>query len=198
MSYQVKDYYFKKAKSENYVARSVFKLEEIQTRFKVLKKGDQVLDLGAAPGAWSQYTSKIIGPQGRILGIDLQPVALTLRNAVFLAADFSHVDLAQTLTQTSLKPEFDVILSDMAPKTTGVAVTDQARSLALCELALGAAQRFLKPQGTFISKLFQGEDFEVFRRQLRACFQKVELLRPASTRKASKEIFLIALSFQKK
>lgn len=195
MGYNQKDYYFKKAKSENYAARSIFKLEEIDARFKIIKGGQKILDLGAAPGSWSQYCAKKVGPQGRVLGIDLQKVGLTLPNALFIEADLRGLDLAKTVRDSGIEPPFDVVLSDMAPKTTGIRVTDQARSLELCELALEVAEKFLKPKGGFVCKLFHSDEFEDFREKLRARFARVEVLRPKSTRKESKEIFLIGFGY---
>lgn len=198
MAYNQKDYFFHKAKEENYAARSVFKLQEIDDRFKVLKPGYKVLDLGAAPGSWSQYASQKVGAQGRVLGIDLQPIKITLPNALFINADMRELNLDKVMTDHGISPPFDLVMSDMAPKTTGIRVTDQARSMELCELALQTAERFLRPRGSFIAKLFHSEDFETFRKQLRERFGRVEVLRPKSTRKESKEIFLIGLQYQGK
>jgi len=198
MVYQKKDFYFYEAKKKNYAARSVFKLEEINQKFRILKGGDQVLDLGAAPGSWSQYTSDKIGPKGRILGIDLEEVKLTLPNAIFLTKDINDLNLDEEIKKYELKSHFDVILSDMAPKTTGIRTTDQVRSFELCELGFVTATRFLKPKGHFVCKLFHSEAFEQFRSTLKKSFTKVEVLRPKSTRKESKEIFLIALQFSSK
>lgn len=195
MAYNPKDFYFKQAKKEDYAARAVFKIQEIDERFKLFKPGYKVLDLGAAPGSWSQYASKKVGPQGRILGLDLQPIKITLPNALFLVEDMREADLERIMTEHGISPPFDVVLSDMAPKTTGIRVTDQARSLELSELALRTAERFLKPRGHFVNKLFHSEDFEHYRDLLRARFQKVEVLRPKSTRKESKEIFLIGMGY---
>jgi 23S rRNA (uridine2552-2'-O)-methyltransferase len=196
VAYDPKDYYFQKAKSEKYAARSIFKLQEIDERYRIFKPGYKVLDLGAAPGSWSQYASQKVGAQGRILGIDLQPIKLTLPNSVFLTADVREIPFDEVFAQYGFKPPFDVVLSDMAPKTTGVRVTDQARSLELCEIALATAKKYLRPRGSFVCKLFHSEDFEKFRTELRACFGRVEVLRPKSTRKESKEIFLIGQKFQ--
>jgi 23S rRNA (uridine2552-2'-O)-methyltransferase len=195
MAYNPKDYFFKKAKSENYAARSVFKIQEIDERFKIFKPGYKVLDLGAAPGSWSQYASEKTGKQGRVLGIDIQPIKLTIPNAVFITADMRDLNLEQIMTENGITPPFDVVLSDMAPKTTGIRVTDQTRSLELCELALATAERFLRYRGSFVCKLFHSEEFEGFRKQLREKFGRVEVLRPKSTRKESKEIFFIATLF---
>lgn len=196
MAYNPRDYYFQKAKTENYAARSIFKLQEIDDRFKILKPGYKILDLGAAPGSWSQYASQKVGPKGVIVGIDLQPIKITLPNALFLAADLRDLSLVDTFTSHGIQPPFDVILSDMAPKTTGIRVTDQTRSLELCTLALDIAKTYLKPRGSFVCKLFHSADFEVYRRSLRESFGRVEILRPKSTRKESKEVFFIALQFK--
>jgi 23S rRNA (uridine2552-2'-O)-methyltransferase len=196
VAYNQKDYFFKKAKSENYAARSVFKLQEINDRFKILKSGYKVLDLGAAPGSWAQYASAIVGGHGRVLGIDLQPIKLTLPNTVFVVGDMRDANIDEIMAAHGITPPFDVVLSDMAPKTTGIRITDQTRSAELCELALATAERFLRPRGTFVCKLFHSDEFESFRRSLRDRFGKVEVLRPKSTRKESKEIFFICLQFQ--
>lgn len=191
MAYNPKDYYFQKAKSENYAARSVFKLQEIDERFHILKSGYKILDLGAAPGSWSQYACEKVGKQGKVLGIDIQPIKITLPNAVFITADMREIDLPAIMADAGISPPFDVVLSDMAPKTTGIRVTDQTRSLELCELALQTAEKYLRPRGSFICKLFHSDEFEGFRTTLRERFQRVEVLRPKSTRKESKEIFFI-------
>lgn len=198
MAYNPKDYYFRKAKSENYAARSVFKLQEIDERFKLLKSGYKVLDLGAAPGSWSQFASEKVGAQGRVLGIDIQQIRLTLPNSVFITADMRDLNLEEVMKSYGISPPFDVVLSDMAPKTTGIRVTDQTRSLELCELALSTAERFLRPRGSFVAKLFHSDDFEPYRKLLRERFGRVEVIRPKSTRKESKEIFFVCLLFQPK
>lgn len=196
MAYNKRDYYFHKAKAQNFAARSIFKLEEIDKRFRLLKPGQKILDLGAAPGSWSQYCSTRVGPQGRVLGIDLEPIRLTLPNTTFVQADMRDLNLPEIMAQAGIAPPFDSVLSDMAPKTTGIRITDQARSVELCELALETAEKYLKPGGNFVCKLFHGEDFEEFRNKLRARFARVEVLRPKSTRKESKEIFFICMSYQ--
>ncbi len=198
MAYNPKDFYFKKAKKENYAARAVFKIQEIDEKFKIFRPGYKVLDLGAAPGSWAQYAAKKVGQTGRILGVDLQPIKITLPNAVFITADMRDLNLAQTMTDQGITPPFDVVLSDMAPKTCGIRVTDQMRSLELCELALATAERFLRPRGSFVAKLFHSDEFEGFRTKLRERFGKVEVLRPQSTRKESKEIFFIAQLYNPK
>ena len=199
-AYNPKDYYFHKAKKENYAARSAFKIEEIDQRFRLIRGGDHVLDLGAAPGSWSQYASRRVGPKGRVLGADLQPIKVTLTNALFVVADVLDPNpdgpLPMAMKEGSFRPEFDVVLSDMAPKTVGVKITDQVRSFELSMMAIAVADKKLRKGGHFVCKLFHSEEFEKFRGELRKRFEKVEILRPRSTRTESKEIFLIGIKYR--
>ncbi|MFM7824319.1 MAG: SAM-dependent methyltransferase, partial [Bacteroidota bacterium] len=154
MSYKVNDHFAKKAKKEQYVARSVYKLQEIDNKFRILRKGDMVLDLGASPGSWSQYASKVVGDDGRVLGVDLKKVFLSIPNAVFVKADMLSADLSETISLHGFDKPFDVVISDMAPDTTTNRFTDQMRSLELCEMALATAQKFLREGGHFACKIF--------------------------------------------
>jgi len=198
LSFNPKDYYFKKAKKQKFVARSIFKLEEIDQKFKILKSGQVVLDLGASPGSWSQYASKRVAPSGKILGIDLKPVTVSLPNAEFLVNDILQMNWATELEKRGLSSKVDIVLSDMAPNTTGIKSIDQAKSYELCEMALKIAEQNLKTGGHFVCKLFHSDDFTTLRNQMRELFQRVEAVKPDSTRKISKEIFLIGLRFQAK
>ena len=193
MSYNPKDHYFRKAKEQNFAARSVFKLEEIDQKFKILKPGQTVLDLGASPGSWSQYSSQKVGTQGRILGVDLSPVTVSLKNAVFIQADLRDLNLQSVFLEHGFVPPFDLVISDMAPKTTGIRITDQARSVELVELAMQIAQNYLRPGGHFVAKLFHCDDFSKLRDQIKKDFDRFEAVKPDSTRKISKEIFLVGL-----
>jgi len=189
--YNKKDHYYYKAKELNYAARSVFKLEEIDQRYKIIQKNMTVLDLGAAPGSWSQFLSKKIGPGGKILGIDLEPITIHLPNALFIQKDIHEMEWEKFLPEHGFPLTFDLVVSDMAPKTTGIKLSDQMRSLDLCEMALFITQNRLKKSGAFICKFFDGPGFDSIRAQLRTQFNKVTILRPKSTRKESKEIFFI-------
>ncbi|MEK2690771.1 RlmE family RNA methyltransferase [Bdellovibrio sp. GT3] len=195
MTYNPRDRYFKKAKEEGFAARSVFKLEEIDKKYKIFKgSGQTVLDLGASPGSWSQYASKVVGAKGRVLGVDLSPVTVKLPNAVFIQADLRDLNLEDTFRDHGFHPPFDIVMSDMAPKTTGIRMTDQARSMELCELALDVARKFLRKDGHFVCKLFHSDDFAKLREEIKKSFAKCEVMKPDSTRKISKEIFLIGLN----
>lgn len=194
MTYNPRDHYFRKAKEENFAARSVFKLEEIDKKFKLFRPGQVVLDLGASPGSWSQYASQKVGTAGKVLGVDLKSVTVSLKNAVFIQANIRDLQLEDTFKEHGFRPPFDLVLSDMAPNTTGIRFTDQARSMELCELALDVARKFLKPGGHFVCKLFHSDDFTKLRDEIKKDFHKFEAVKPDSTRKISKEIFLVGLN----
>lgn len=194
MAYNPNDYYFKKAKADNYVARSVYKLQELDVKYKLLTRGNYVIDLGAAPGSWSQYASEKVGTGGKVFGIDLQPLEIQLPNVLFVQADIHDESWQTQLSNFFQNRLADVVISDMAPKTTGVKITDQARSHQLCQMALQVAQNILKPQGSFVCKFFDGPDFNAFRSELQQVFTKVATLRVESTRKSSKELFFIGLN----
>lgn len=191
--YNPQDRFFKQAKQEGFAARSVYKLQEIDQKFKVFRSGQTVLDLGASPGSWSQYASKKIAPSGRLIGVDLTPVTVELPNAVFITADLRDLNLPELLAENGFDSPFDIVMSDMMAKTTGIKFTDQARSLELCELALETAKRFLRPGGTFVCKFFQSGEFGQLRNAIKKEFERVEAVKPESTRSISKEIFLVGL-----
>ena len=183
----------RKARALGYAARSVFKLEELDRRFRLIRKGARVLDLGAAPGSWSQYVYKRVGPSGLLVAVDLQPVGVTFAGAVILQED--AFELSRETLQHSTEgraPPFDVVVSDMAPATTGVALADHVASVELCERALGLAEEWLVPNGNFVCKVFQGEDEQQLRTKIQKAFMKLKGVRPKGTRAQSKEIFLVA------
>lgn len=185
------DHYTRKAKKDNFAARSVYKLQEIQKKYHILSKGARVLDLGCAPGSWLQFTAQAIGPEGRLVGIDLTPVTLALPPQVsVITGDVS--DIAAHLNRAGVN-RFDVVLSDMAPATTGNRHVDEARSVGLCEAALAVADDVLETGGNFVCKIFQGSDFKAFTDAVRQRFERQTALRPHSTRKASREVFVVGL-----
>ncbi len=186
--YKGPDRFTKEAKSAGYPARSVFKLEEIDRRVRIFRPGMRVLDLGAAPGSWLLYAGQRVGPSGKVLGIDLKPLNVALpANAEF------HVGDALTLANEALATyaPYDVVLSDMAPSTTGVRFSDQARSYELFVRALDVAAALLRPGGTFVGKIFMGEDLPAARAKVRELFEKERLIRPEGTRSQSYELFVI-------
>lgn len=192
MAFNPKDHYFHKAKSENFAARSVYKLEEINKKHRVLKSGDQVLDLGSSPGSWSQYASKVVGPKGHVIAMDLKPMTVSLPNVECVQANALEVDWPTFFKERGIE-RLNVVLSDMAPSTTGIKMTDQARSFELCEMALNVAIQTLKPGGHFVCKLFHSDDFRTLKARIQAEFKSFEAVKPQSTRSQSKEIFLVGL-----
>lgn len=196
MSFKVKDHYFHKAKKENFLARSVYKLEEIDQRFKILKPKMNVIDLGYHPGSWIQYTAKVVGPQGSVIGIDLKPVQLALANLSNVKLFQLDAFEMQTLEAIHVKDHFDVVLSDMAPNTSGNKTVDQLRSLALVEKVFEMLTIFLQPKGSLVIKVFDGHDVQIFLKTALKRFEESHYLRPKSTRTTSKEFFVIAKKFK--
>jgi 23S rRNA (uridine2552-2'-O)-methyltransferase len=192
VNFNPKDHFFKKAKKDNFVARSVYKLEEIDQQYKLFRSGQVVLDLGCAPGSWSQIASQKIGPSGRLIGIDLSPVKVKLPNATFFELNVLEMDWSQFLQDIKVE-KFDLVISDMAPKTTGIKSTDQARSAELCQMAFDLALKLLKTNGHFVCKLFHSDDFAKIKDQIKDNFKRFEAMKPDSTRSQSKEIFLIGM-----
>ena len=188
---RLQDAYGKRARREGFPARSVYKLEEIDRRLRLLRPGQNVLDLGAAPGSWTLYAAKKVGAKGRVLSIDLKDHEGPMPPNV----DFRVGDAREQSVEDRGGP-FDVVLSDMAPKTTGQRSLDQYRSFELYMTALHIAERTLKPGGAFVGKLFQGAEFEEAREAVRAAFAKAKVVRPKATRDESYEIFLCGLERQ--
>ena len=186
------DHYSRRAKKDRYPARSVYKLEEIQQKHRLIQKGYKILDLGCSPGSWLLYAAKLTGDRGRVIGIDLKPVKIQAApNIEIINGDVFALDAVV------LGTDFNVVMSDMAPATTGHKGVDAARSAGLCEAALAIAQRVLLPGGSFVCKIFQGPDFNQFVNSVRAGFDKQKIFKPRSSRKASKEIFIIGLGLKK-
>ena len=185
------DHYTHKARKDNYPARSVYKLQQIQGRFRILKKGQRVLDLGCAPGSWLLYAAQVVGPSGRVLGIDLKPVTLHVpaQVEVFQGDVLDRKDAPWA----TLGSDFEVVMSDMAPATSGRSDVDAARSFNLAQAALEIAQTHLAPGGALICKIFQGADFDQYSQLIAEHFSKQKRFRPAATRKASREIYIIAM-----
>jgi 23S rRNA (uridine2552-2'-O)-methyltransferase len=180
-----------RAQQKGYPARSVFKLKEIQDGFRILKRRSRVLDLGSTPGSWLLFASQAVGPKGRVVGVDLTPISVALPpNVQFVRHDVLRWD--ESFLEAIGGP-FDVVLSDMAPSTTGNRFVDAQRSLELCESALAISLRVLRPRGAFVCKIFHGSDFKDFSNRVKVSFGRVAHIRPKTTRKASKEIFVVAL-----
>lgn len=186
------DHYTQKARKDHFPARSVFKLQEIQNKVNLIQKGNSVLDLGCSPGSWLMLAATLTGPAGRVVGIDLKPVTVTLPShvQVFIADMLAlHDDVSDAIGR-----DFHVVISDMAPSTTGNKSVDGARSFDLCQAALSTAQNRLLPGGSFVCKIFQGQDSEAFIQQIRSFYTRHRIFKPQSSRKASREIYIIGLN----
>lgn len=190
------DFYTQKAKKENYPARSIFKLQEADKKFNLMKKEDKVLDLGCSPGSWLVYISKKIGRNGRVIGVDLNDLnASVLENVIFLKKDIFDFNEADFL---EIAKKFNVVVSDLAPKTSGIKSVDNAKSLELCEKALEIASRFLIKNGNFFCKIFESKETDEFFNRVRAIFKTVERFKPRASRRESREFFIVAKGFMVK
>jgi 23S rRNA (uridine2552-2'-O)-methyltransferase len=189
------DPYVQRAQSEGFRSRAVYKLEEIDRREHLLKPGRLCLDLGAAPGAWSQYARTRVGKRGRVIASDILPMA-QLAGVEFVQGDFQDEEVLGKLRALLPGRAVDVLLSDMAPNLSGVDAIDQPRAMDLAELALQMAQDVLKDGGDALIKVFQGAGFEEFVRAARARFGKVKLIKPEASRSRSPEMYLLAMQFR--
>jgi 23S rRNA (uridine2552-2'-O)-methyltransferase len=189
-----RDRFHQKAKREGFAARAVYKLEEIDQRHGVFERGmTRVLDLGCAPGSWLQYARQRIGPSAQLVGLDRGPLQRPPPGARIVVGDVMTVAIAELLGEL---PAFDIVLSDMAPDTTGIRHLDQVRSEALFERALEIAQAVLAPGGNFVGKLFQGPDFKRLTETVRARFAVQRTAKPASSRQISIEQYVIGKGFR--
>ncbi len=194
---EYRDHFFKKAKQENYPARSVYKLKELNKKFKMIDKGMKVLDLGAAPGSWSLGAAEYVGQHGLVVACDIQSTQTHFpNNVVFYQEDVFNRSEAFEEVLVSHAP-FDCIISDMAPTTTGTKFTDQARSFDLCMEAFEVAKKYLKENGNFVCKIFMGPDFQTLAQELKPYFSQVRNFKPTSSRQESKEIFTVGINFKK-
>lgn len=191
-----KEHFYKEAKRTGYRARSAFKLKQIQHRFNLIPKNGVIVDLGAAPGGWSQVIKEIVGDQGIVIGVDLSKIQ-PLENVQFIQGDITHYETIESIKDLMNNRKADLVLSDMSPDISGCYSVDQARSAWLCECALYVADKILKPGGHFICKIFEGEDTKNFIEKVKYRFMDVKTFSPKASRKCSSEIYIIAKSFKK-
>jgi 23S rRNA (uridine2552-2'-O)-methyltransferase len=188
--YKKPDRFTRAAKEKGYPARSVFKLEEIDRRVRLLRQGMRVLDLGAAPGSWALYAAQKIGGAGKLLAVDLSAITVPLPpNVTFVQGDALSLDNEALATFAP----YDVVLSDMAPSTTGNRLGDQTRSFELFMRAMSIAEKLCAPRGAFVGKIFMGEDFPLAKKEVKRIFSQERAIRPEGTRASSYELFLIGL-----
>jgi len=196
VTYQRKDAHYRRARAEGYRARSVYKLGELDRRYGLLRRGDAVADLGAWPGAWLQLASQRVGSEGRVVGVDLATIEkLPAANVSVLIGDVRDPATADAIL-ARLGRRADVVLSDLAPKLTGIRATDEARAEELHEATLALLPRLLEPSGRFVMKTFMGGGFEATLRATRALFDDVKTTRPDATRRGSSELYVLGLGFR--
>jgi 23S rRNA (uridine2552-2'-O)-methyltransferase len=185
------DPFVKMAQKDGYRSRASYKLLEVQEKDRILRPGMTVIDLGSAPGGWSQVTSRVIGDKGTLIASDILPMA-AIADVTFIEGDFTEERVFQQIMDAVGNNPVDLVISDMAPNMSGVRAADQAAAMYLCELALDLASKVLRPGGDFLIKVFHGEGFDAYLRDVRSRFEKVQMRKPASSRDRSREQYLLA------
>ncbi|MFV3335034.1 23S rRNA (uridine(2552)-2'-O)-methyltransferase RlmE [Pseudomonas sp. NY15437] len=189
------DPYVKMAQRDGYRSRASYKLLEIQEKDRILRPGMTVVDLGAAPGGWSQVTSRVIGDKGTLIASDILPMD-SIPDVTFIQGDFTEDEVFEQLLAAIGENPVDLVISDMAPNMSGLPAVDMPRAMFLCELALDLCTRVLRPGGDFLIKIFQGEGFDAYHKQVRENFEKVQMRKPLSSRDRSREQYLLARGFR--
>ena len=189
------DPFVKQAQKDGYRSRASYKLLEIQEKDRLIRPGMSVIDLGAAPGGWSQVTSRLIGGQGRLIASDILEMD-SIPDVTFIQGDFTQDEVLQQILQAVGDSHVDLVISDLAPNMSGTPAVDMPRAMFLCELALDLATRVLKPGGDFLIKIFQGEGFDMYLKDVRSKFDKVQMRKPSSSRDRSREQYLLGKGFK--
>jgi 23S rRNA (uridine2552-2'-O)-methyltransferase len=191
-----KDDYYKQAKAHGYRSRAAYKLKQINNKFKIFRRGDKVLDLGAAPGGWSQVAVELVGETGDVLGIDLESIS-SIEHATFVIGDITDKDLIEAIFEHFNNAKINIVMSDAAPNISGNYSVDQARSVYIAQAALNIAQKCLTLGGNFIVKVFEGEDFKEFLDSVKDDFHKARIYSPKASRARSSEVYVIGIGFKK-
>jgi 23S rRNA (uridine2552-2'-O)-methyltransferase len=195
MARHLSDPFVKKAQVDGYRSRSAYKLIELNDKDRLIKPGMRILDLGSAPGGWSQVAGRIVGAKGRVLATDILPMD-AVANVDFIQGDFNEQATVDELLAWLGSGKFDLIVSDIAPNLTGIDSADQASSMYFLELALETVKQTLKPGATFVAKMFQGSGSDAYLKELRKAFDKVLIRKPGASRKESREVYLVAKGFK--
>jgi len=189
------DPFVKKAQLEGYRSRSAYKLTELNEKDRLIKPGMRIMDLGSAPGGWSQVAGKLVGKKGRVLATDILPMD-PIPNVDFIQGDFTDEAIVAQLLEWLGGGKFDLIISDIAPNITGIDSADQASSMYFLELALDTVRQTLKHGATFVAKMFQGSGSDQYVKELRSSFEKVIIRKPAASRAESREVYIVAKGFK--
>jgi len=188
------DKYVNRAKLDGMRSRAAYKLLEINKRDKLIKSGMTVVDLGAAPGGWSQYAAGIVGHKGKVIAMDILPMD-SLENVEFVQGDFNEPIILERLLELTVNQPIGLVMSDMAPNISGINSMDQARMMNLADLALDLARQALMPGGDFLIKMFQGSGVDEFKKELKTIFKKVLIRKPDASRSRSREIYILARGY---
>ena len=191
----VNDPYVKQAQKDGYRSRASYKLLEVQEKYKLIRPGMSVVDLGAAPGGWSQVTSRLIGGQGRLIASDILEMD-SIPDVTFIQGDFTQDEVLARILEAVGNSQVDLVISDMAPNMSGTPEVDMPKAMFLCELALDLAERILKPGGNFVIKIFQGEGFDTYLKDARQKFDKIQMIKPDSSRGSSREQYMLAWGYR--
>jgi 23S rRNA (uridine2552-2'-O)-methyltransferase len=191
----VNDPYVKQAQKDGYRSRSSYKLIELNQKDRLIRPGMLVMDLGSAPGGWSQVAAALVGDKGRVLATDILPMD-PLGNVDFIQGDFREESVLNQILEHLHGQKPDLVLSDMLPNISGISSADQAGAIYLLELALDMVRRVLKPGGSFVAKLFQGAGSDAYLKELRTAFEKVSIRKPAASRSRSREVYVVAKGFK--
>jgi len=191
----VNDPYVKQAQKDGYRSRASYKLLEVQEKYKLIRPGMSVVDLGAAPGGWSQVTSRLIGGQGRLIASDILEMD-SIPDVTFIQGDFTQDEVLARILEAVGNSQVDLVISDMAPNMSGTPEVDMPKAMFLCELALDLAERILKPGGNFLIKIFQGEGFDTYLKDARQKFDKIQMMKPDSSRGSSREQYMLAWGYR--
>jgi 23S rRNA (uridine2552-2'-O)-methyltransferase len=195
MARHVSDPFVKKAQLDGYRSRSAYKLTELNEKDRLIRPGMRIMDLGSAPGGWSQVAGKLVGAKGRVLATDILPME-PIKNVDFIQGDFTEEAVVAQLLEWLGGGKFDLIISDIAPNITGIDSADQASSMYFLELALDTVRQTLKPGATFVAKMFQGSGSDQYVKDLRTSFEKVLIRKPAASRAESREVYIVAKGFR--
>jgi 23S rRNA (uridine2552-2'-O)-methyltransferase len=195
MARHVSDPFVKKAQLDGYRSRSAYKLTELNEKDRLIRPGMRIMDLGSAPGGWSQVAGKLVGAKGRVLATDILPME-PIKNVDFIQGDFTDEAVVARLLEWLGGGKFDLIISDIAPNITGIDSADQASSMYFLELALDTVRQTLKPGAIFVAKMFQGSGSDQYVKDLRTSFEKVLIRKPAASRAESREVYIVAKGFR--
>lgn len=195
MDEHVNDPYVKRAKTDGYRSRASYKIIEINEKDKIIRAGNIVMDLGSAPGGWSQVVAPLVGDLGRVIASDILPMDGII-GVTFIQGDFTEAEVYDDILSTLNGDKVDVVVSDMSPNLSGVNTTDQYSSIYLVELALDMARNVLKPGGSFCAKVFQGVGYEEYAKEVRKSFDKVAVRKPAASRARSREVYIVGKGFK--